>query len=184
MTNKKLKITNKEINNVGRQMRNVWDRIPTLLWELLTSVWVYISNFLMKTRAWLVLMLTQDIARSKVDRSVWERASLTYHQKHKNEINLFKLIIIKIKKKFNDPFTAQHCNKIYHFVSKGKEDDFISYSIEYQHDKAFINIRNRLLKYFKIVESGETNIQTELESERVFKVGSVEEFEKENTESN
>lgn len=130
-----------QFSHLFKHLRDVWDVIPDLLTNLFNNLSNIVQKVSLKTRAYMVDTVNNDITYTEVNKNIWLNMKSKYNMNKKG----FSVYIKENKRSFNSKNHTDILDLVKYYVKTDKKDKFLSFCITQQHNTDFMDVRNRLL---------------------------------------
>lgn len=148
-----------------KHFRDVWDVIPDLLTNLFSNLSNIAQKISLKTRAYMVDTVNNDITYTEMNKNIW----LNMKNKYKMDKKGFSLYMKENKRSFNSREHNDILDLVKYYVKTDKKDKFLTFCITQQNNEKFNDIRNRLLNInnkTKKINKKITNIKKKMKKDK------------------
>lgn len=148
-----------------KHFRDVWDVIPDLLTNLFSNLSNIAQKISLKTRAYMVDTVNNDITYTEMNKNIW----LNMKNKYKMDKKGFSLYMKENKRSLNSREHNDIVDLVKYYVKTDKKDKFLTFCITQQNNYQFNDVRNRLLNInnkTKKINKTITNVKRKMKKDK------------------
>jgi len=120
--------------NLRRHIREIWNIIPDLLYDIFAYIGRIIIKIYMRLRSRMLINITQDMNRLDIDKDIYDKII---------QFDIKRILTSIIDENNKDQIII--LKKMYKLLRKDQKAEYLEYCIENQGDTNFIDIRNKLI---------------------------------------